>query len=269
MPGKSTKLDQSPMKDAVLQDIAEGRLSDAAIARKYGLGDATIGRYRKKYFPDIVRASSLREREGILNAIATQITRVTRMLDALDEWATDPSDSTRYFMGPRADEVYVCYTKMILQETVPKKAAGNESEDGKEGEKEPPKVNLKPIRIRVKENLQDVIDRCFSDYERAGMRLYSKTSDSRFVLLKATETLGKYLELLLKAKEALSAEGGMGDHGDDVMMQELIDIIQEALEPYPEAQEALMSAIEAYIQRKERQREAEREGLMLAEDEDG
>lgn len=266
MRSRCTKLDQSPMKDAVLQDIAEGRLSDAAIGRKYGLGDATVGRYRKRYFPDIIRASSLREREGILNAIATQITRVTRMLDALDEWATDPSDSSRYFMGPRADEVYVCYTKMILQETVPKKAAGKE--EGEDGKEEPPKVKLKPVRIRVKENLQDVIDRCFSDYERAGMRLYSRTSDSRFVLLKATETLGKYLELLLKAKEALSAEGGLGDHGDDVMMQELIDIIQEALEPYPEAQEALMSALEAYIQRKERQREAEREGLLLAEDED-
>ena len=259
MPGKSTKLDHNPVKGSILQDIAEGRLSDEAIGRKYRICGDSVSRYRKRYFPDIVRASNLREREGILNAIAEQISRVTRMLDALDEWATDPSDSTRYFMGPRADEVDVCYTKMIFQEVPAKSSKGSEKEE----KDEPPQVRLKPIRIRRKENLQDVIDRCFSDYERTGMRLISKASDNRLVLLKATEELGRYLELLLKAKEALSTEGSMGERGDDVMMQELIDIIQEALEPYPEAQEALMTALTGYIQSKEAQRKAEREGLVM------
>ena len=219
-------IDRHPDKQLIIQDIASGMYSDEKIAERYGLRDRkTVERYRNKILPEIIRLTSYRDTDSLLAAITKNIVRVDRMLEGLEKWAIDPEDQNVYAMDPRADEISVIYTKLVTQKAV-----------NAEG-----KVTEKTVRIRLKENLQDVIDRCFSDFEKTGMRLETHKADQRVVLLKAMDVMGKNLQLLINARDALIRKEG----SDPSMagIEELLQVIQVALSPYPEAMEALVRAL--------------------------
>ena len=211
-------IDHHPNKQLIIRDIASGMYSDESIAKRYGLRDRqSVERYRKKVLPEIMKLSAYRDTDGLLAAITQNIVRVDKMLEGLEKWAVDPEDRNVFAMDPRADEVYVIYTKLV--------------------EVTPGKVT----RVRVKENLQDVIDSHFSEFERTGMRLVTRKADQRIVLLKAMEVMGKNLQLLITARDSLSQKDG--DDSYRAGLEELLRIIQSALTPYPEALEALIKAI--------------------------
>ena len=219
-------IDRHPDKQLIIQDIASGMYSDEKIAERYGLRDRkAVERYRNKILPEIIRLTSYRDTDSLLAAITKNIVRVDRMLEGLEKWAIDPEDQNVYAMDPRADEISVIYTKLVTQKTV-----------NAEG-----KVTEKAVRIRLKENLQDVIDRCFSDYEKTGMRLETHKADQRVVLLKAMDVMGKNLQLLINARDVLIRKEG----SDPSMagIEEMLQVIQTALRPYPEAMEALVRAL--------------------------
>ena len=219
-------IDRHPDKQLIIQDIASGMYSDEKIAERYGLRDRkAVERYRNKILPEIIRLTSYRDTDSLLAAITKNIVRVDRMLEGLEKWAIDPEDQNVYAMDPRADEISVIYTKLVTQKTV-----------NAEG-----KVTEKSVRIRLKENLQDVIDRCFSDFEKTGMRLETHKADQRVVLLKAMDVMGKNLQLLINARDVLIRKEG----SDPSMagIEEMLQVIQTALRPYPEAMEALVRAL--------------------------
>lgn len=219
-------IDRHPDKQLIIQDIASGMYSDEKIAERYGLRDRkAVERYRNKILPEIIRLTSYRDTDSLLAAITKNIVRVDRMLEGLEKWAVDPEDQNVYAMDPRADEISVIYTKLVTQKSV-----------NAEG-----KVTEKTVRIRLKENLQDVIDRCFSDFEKTGMRLETHKADQRVVLLKAMDVMGKNLQLLINARDALIRKEG----SDPSMagIEELLQVIQVALSPYPEAMDALARAL--------------------------
>ena len=212
-------IDHHPNKNQIIRDIASGMYSDEVIAQRYGLKDRkAVERYRKTVLPEIIRLSSYRDSESLLAAITQNIVRVDKMLEALEKWAVDPEDQNVFAMDPRADEISVIYTKLV--------------------EVTPGKIRM----MRVKENLQDVIDRVFSESEReSGMRLETHKADQRIVLLKAMSTMGKNLELLINARDALLKKDS--DDSYRASLEELLEIIQKALRPYPEAMEALLNAL--------------------------
>ena len=219
-------IDRHPDKQLIIQDIASGMYSDEKIAERYGLRDRkAVERYRNKILPEIIRLTSYRDTDSLLAAITKNIVRVDRMLEGLEKWAIDPEDQNVYAMDPRADEISVIYTKLITQKAV-----------NAEG-----KVTEKTVRIRLKENLQDVIDRCFSDFEKTGMRLETHKADQRVVLLKAMDVMRKNLQLLINARDVLIRKEG----SDPSMagIEEMLQVIQTALRPYPEAMEALVRAL--------------------------
>ena len=219
-------IDRHPDKQLIIQDIASGMYSDEKIAERYGLRDRkAVERYRNKILPEIIRLTSYRDTDSLLAAITKNIVRVDRMLEGLEKWAVDPEDQNVYAMDPRADEISVIYTKLVTQKSV-----------NAEG-----KVTEKTVRIRLKENLQDVIDRCFSDFEKTGMRLETHKADQRVVLLKAMDVMGKNLQLLINARDVLIRKEG----SDPSMagIEEILQVIQTALRPYPEAMEALVRAL--------------------------
>ena len=212
-------IDRHPNKQLIIRDIASGMYSDESIAQRYGLKDRkAVERYRNKVLPEIMRLTSYRDADGLLAAITQNIVRVDKMLEGLEKWAVDPDDPNVFSMDPRADEIYVIYTKLFPN--------GN-----------------KISRIRIKENLQDVIDSSFSDFEKAGMRLETKKADQRVVLLKAMDTMARNLQLLISARDALAQKNS--DESYRANLEELLQIIQTALRPYPEAMEALVNALSA------------------------
>lgn len=212
-------IDRHPNKQLIIRDIASGMYSDESIAQRYGLKDRkAVERYRNKVLPEIMRLTAYRDADGLLAAITQNIVRVDKMLEGLEKWAVDPDDPNVFSMDPRADEIYVIYTKLVPN--------GN-----------------RISRIRVKENLQDIIDSTFSDFEKTGMRLETKKADQRVVLLKAMDTMARNLQLLISARDALAQKNS--DESYRANLEELLQIIQTALRPYPEAMEALVNALSA------------------------
>lgn len=236
---RRSSIESHPTKQLIIRDIASGMYSDEAIAQRYGLsGRQVVERYRTKALPEIMKLTAYRDTDGLLAAITQNIVRVDKMLEGLEKWAVDPEDQNAYAMDPRADEISVIYTKMVMQPIQVKSKKGK-TED-KEGEQQPT-IQLKPVRVRVKENLQDVIDRCFSEFEQTGMRLETHKADQRVVLLKAMEVMGRNLQLLIDARDALSQKDS--DESYRASLEELLQIIQTALRPYPEAMSALLEAL--------------------------
>lgn len=214
-------IDQHPNKALIIRDIASGMYSDEKIAEKYGLRNyKAVERYRKQVLPEIMRLSAYRDTDNLLAAITQNIARVDKMLEGLEKWAVDPEDQNVYAMDPRADEISVIYTVSSIT------------------------GNGKILRTRVKRNLQDVIDECFSEDERIGMRLVSRKADQRMVLLKAMEVMGRNLQLLIDARDSLVQKDA--DESYRAGFEELMQLIQKALAPYPEAMAALSEALMRY-----------------------
>lgn len=211
-------IDKHPNKQLIVHDIVSGVYSDEAIASRYNLsGAGVVATYRKKALPEMLRLMAYRDTDGLIAAITQNLVRVDKMLEGLEKWAVDPDNPDAFTMDPRASEISVIYTKSILQ--------------GK-----------KILRIRLKENLQDVIDRLFSEDEKIGIRLETHKADQRIVLLKAMDTMRKNLELLIEARDALTVKDN-DDSSYRANLEELMQVIQEALRPYPEAMAALTKAV--------------------------
>ena len=212
-------IDTHPNKDLIIRDIAAG-YSDEAVAERYGIANRQqVQRYRTRVLPEVMKLTAYRDADGLLAAITQNLVRVDKLLSGLEKWAEDPNNPEEFAMDPRADEIDVIYTVTTIN------AKG------------------KLLRSRVKRNLQDVIDECFNAEEKFSMRLQTRKADQRVILLKAMETMGKYLQLLIDARKALSSESADNEYMSNI--GELLQIIQTALRPYPEAMKALIEAIEA------------------------
>ena len=211
-------IDRHPDKQLIIQDIASGMYSDEKIAERYGLRDRkAVERYRKQVLPEIMKLTAYRDTDGLLAAITQNIVRVDKMLAGLEKWAVDPEDQNVFAMDPRADEINVIYTVTSITD------------------------RGKMLRSRVKRNLQDVIDEHFVGTEKMGMRLETHKADQRVVLLKAMEVMGKNLQLLIDARDTLIQKDA--DDSYRAGLEELMQTIQVALRPYPDAMEALVRAL--------------------------
>ena len=211
-------IDHHPNKQLIIQDIASGMYSDEKIAERYGLRDRkAVERYRKQVLPEIMKLMAYRDTDGLLVAITQNIVRVDKMLEGLEKWAVDPEDQNVFAMDPRADEINVIYTVTSITD------------------------RGKMLRSRVKRNLQDVIDEHFVGTERIGIRLETHKADQRIVLLKAMEVMVKNLQLLIDARDSLIQKDK--DDSYRAGLEELMQTIQIALRPYPEAMEALIRAL--------------------------
>ena len=211
-------IDHHPNKQLIIRDIASGMYSDEKIAERYGLRDRkAVERYRKQVLPEIMRLTAFRDTDGLLAAITQNIVRVDKMLEGLEKWAVDPEDQNVFAMDPRADEINVIYTVTSITD------------------------RGKMLRSRVKRNLQDVIDEHFVGTEKIGIRLETHKADQRVVLLKAMEVRGKNLQLLIDARDTLIQKDA--DDSYRAGLEELMQTIQVALRPYPDAMEALIRAL--------------------------
>ena len=211
-------IDHHPNKQLIIQDIASGMYSDEKIAERYGLRDRkAVERYRKQVLPEIMKLTAYRDTDGLLAAITQNIVRVDKMLEGLEKWAVDPEDQNVFAMDPRADEINVIYTVTSITD------------------------RGKMLRSRVKRNLQDVIDEHFVGTEKIGIRLETHKADQRVVLLKAMEVMGKNLQLLIDARDSLIQKDADDSYREG--LEELMQTIQVALRPYPDAMEALVRAL--------------------------
>lgn len=197
------------------------------IAEPTGTSVAALSRHRADHLPEVLakakqaRAAAhgadlgdqvaqheAKEQEyalDVMTELARCFTRVNMLFDACHAWLLDPEDPTRYFLGPRADDVKVVYW--------------GRDRSGQAVQKKAP---LSEVLARV---------------EDAGVRIErweTKYADPRELALKVAAQLKGQTELLAKLMGDLQQEGTV----NLVVSPEWVMVRAEllgALTPYPEA----------------------------------
>ncbi len=218
-----------PQRDAIDQALVTGETL-RNLALRFAISAAALHRHRHEHMPVVLaRAQQARaEAQAALGAQVTQheakeqahaldvmtelercFARVNMLFDACHEWLLDPTDPTKYYLGPRADDVQVIYWG---------RDRGGQA-------------------VQKKASLSEVLARV----EDAGVRVErweTKYADPRELALKVAAQLKGQTELLAKLMGDLQQEGAVSL----VVSPEWIQVraaLLGALVPFPEARLAV------------------------------
>jgi hypothetical protein len=168
-------VDKHPKKNAIIRDLVN-QVPYSQIAVNYGMTVNSVQRYatqRLRYTAAKALAKGDYDGAALLSRVEDTVVYVQKMYDACNEWLQDPDDHSRYNLAPRAYEHDVIYNEV------------NYTDDDKE------------YRVRKKANLQELLERAMRDNEEI-IKVESKISDPRKLILDTAQTLSKQLELLSK-----------------------------------------------------------------------
>jgi len=194
------------------------------IASQYGLVETSVRRHTADHLlPELLTAWQA-ERAQNGQELADELRRwmgfITKLLEACDRWLTDPDDTTRYDLGPRAHEIMVHYEV---------------TERGPGG---------RPIVARRKARLSDLLPRVQAVHEGLSVTLIEhKAADPRKLIIDATARLEGHLRLLAELVGKLQTQGSVSI----VLAPEWLTLrgaILTALAPFPEARYALAATID-------------------------
>lgn len=170
-------IDMHPRRDEIIRDILDGRKSRKSIVREYGLSHENVVRnYMKSKLIAPIAEKNLDSRDRSAAILQQKLDDIQQYLDKLiqscDDFLTDPRDSSKYFMGNRADELVVVYEK------------SEELADGK------------VIRKRYTEDLQTLIDIALDPDSCNVLQIRSTRTDIRKLILEALSIAQKQVELI-------------------------------------------------------------------------
>jgi hypothetical protein len=123
------------------------------------------------------QAADVREASGLLDALTDVVGQLRLFLAAVDRELRDPDDATRYYLGPRSDDVQVIYTR----------------DDGL------------GHAVRAKARLSALIETA----ERGGITAYDvniKSADIRDLLVRAADSMGRQLRILAEVQGLIASK---------------------------------------------------------------
>jgi hypothetical protein len=168
-------VNKHPKKKAIIRALINQEPYNK-IANDYGLTESAVKRYAYRQLRKDAANALVNGGYGgaaLLERIEETIVYVQKIYDACNEWLEDVDDPSKYNIDPRAHEHQVIYN-LILDDS-----------DGKE------------TRIRKKANLQELLNRAMRDDEEI-IKVESKISDPRKLILDTAQTLNKQLDSLAK-----------------------------------------------------------------------
>jgi hypothetical protein len=156
------------------------------IAERYGLSLPTINRHVKACIPEALEAARSKDKadSGLLVEAEVQkvFGKLSKLIDACDEWLTDPTDPQKYCLDPRDHELQVIYL--------------DEKDTDNNGNPKRKRENLRSLIARLEENQVQVLT------------IESKHADPRDLCVKAAGQIanqlalyGKLLGLFQRPKE--------------------------------------------------------------------
>ena len=203
-------LDTHPKRKQIINAIIRGEKSQREIAKQYGVNRSTLTNYVRDNLAERAAKAAierdLNNGEEILKEIDRVMERAQKMLDACDEYLTDPNDPKKYYLGPRADEVEIVYEYTVQS-----------------GDKE--------IVKKERDTLKNMLDR-LKGKDVVGVKY--KYSDPRDLLLKAAHALYKPLELMARIQVNIY---------NNPQFIQLQQIILKATEGHPEVREAIVKEL--------------------------
>lgn len=170
-------IDVHPRRDEIVRDILDGRKSRKSIVKEYGLSnESVIKNYMKRKLIAPIAEKNLDSRDKSAAILQQKLDDIQlyldKLIDSCDEFLTDPSDPSKYFMGNRADELVVVYEK------------AEEVGDGK------------VIRKRYREDLQTLLDIALDPESCSVLQIRSTRTDIRKLILEALSISQKQVELI-------------------------------------------------------------------------
>ena len=227
-----------PQREAIDTALVTGEAL-RNLAERFAISTAALHRHRRDHLPGVlakakhaqqeradahavavgeqIATQETREQEhalDVMTALTRCFTRVNLLFDACHEWLLDPDDATRYFLGPRADDVKVIYW-------------GRD----RNGQAVTKKAPLSEILARV---------------EDAGVRIErweTKYADPRELALKVAAQLKGQTELLAKLMGDLQQEGTVNIAVHPEWLKVRATLIG-ALAPFPDAAVAVADSLE-------------------------
>lgn len=193
------------------------------IANDYGLTESAVKRYAYRQLrKDAANALANGNYDGaaLLERIEETIVYVQKMYDACNEWLEDVDDPSKYNLDPRAHEHLVTY---------------NEVTDDGDG---------KVTRIRKKANLQELLDRSMR-YDEEIIKVESKISDPRKLILETAQTLNKQLDSLAKiaglVQEVTNVDINITQN--NTIITNIVKVIEKETGDQPELMERLVEGV--------------------------
>lgn len=172
MTGRRWSVEQHPQREEIELELIQGD-SFRDVSGRYGISKSALQRYINTRFVNLA-AEAMKERQldhgqAIIERIHNLIKRLEKLVNAADDWLTDPNDPEKYTLHPRADEVEVVYYTY-------------------DGEGKP---------IRHKKKLQELINQIEgTGKETAGLQW--KNADIRTLLPRTADSLHRQLDLVAK-----------------------------------------------------------------------
>ncbi len=86
--------------------------SISSISRLYGFARDTIKKHKNVCISRLLQEVNEEKQlvgDSLVKQVEADIFMIHKMVRACDEWLTDPEDPTKYFLGPRGDEIEVVY----------------------------------------------------------------------------------------------------------------------------------------------------------------
>jgi hypothetical protein len=198
--------------------LVRGQLSNRRIAAQFKVAETSLRRHKDDHLPDILKrgfeAQQTEQALDVTRELARCISVTNRMLDACEEWLSDPDEPDRYTLAPRADEIDIVFE-------VP-------NGDGKLHRK---RESLNIILRRIEQNSPCTIH----SWE-------SKRADPRKLLLDSVAQLRPLAELLARL-EGKIRDGQQINILINPQWVQVRTALLEALAPYPQARHAVASRL--------------------------
>jgi hypothetical protein len=217
-PGPVCTVCSHPQRGAIDRALVEGQSAPQIAAKYREISDDAVRRHAESHIPPAL-AKAAADSEGRTAAATLEqldrcIQRINLLFDACHEWLTDPDDPSRYYIGPRSEDLQVVYT----------------AQDA-EG---------KPVRRKAR--LSELLNRVAGVAPEVRL-VETKHADPRELVLDTARRLEGQTELLARIVGQLKDPGvlNLTVHVEWIALR---GVILTALEPYPEARLALASALE-------------------------
>lgn len=221
-----SSLDEHPQKEQIIRDIiAQKSYND--IKKTYGIDSVkTIKTFisNRILFPAAQANTEAKQdsRELVMAKLDEIQGYLSKLIKSCDEWLTDPDLPDKYFLGDRADEVYVVYT-----EEIPIGDSG------------------KTKTVRRKEKLQKMVDAVMDSPKYFGSQLeYVQTNrtDTRKLMLDALRVAQQQVELIAKITGEMH-EITMAVDVYGVVLPHVISIVQKATDGRPDIQKQIYEGL--------------------------
>jgi len=205
------KIYKHPQREQIEKEIVDG-VPYREISRRWGMSVHAVSMYANRRLRDLLRHSEKAkgwDGDRIISEIESALEKAQKMLDACDEWLTDPENPEKYNLDPRGDEIEVVYYY--------------------EGKKR-------------KGRLQDVLD-FLADNGVNPIEVKHKRADPRKLLLEAVERLGAQVERIARTRGDI-ADVTINLYQSQTWIQ-FQQLVLESLRDHPEAREDLADRLRA------------------------